>query len=249
MWGVGYLSIHCTLDYYLNIGYLPILDRFRRQDINFELGCFIGIDICFPLYKVLDMEAQSLERTWNAVNEYVDNAFCIITEQYGEGLDIEDDDKLRDVDKEIIREIMAQLNRIPPACYPIYIITIGDGNEERVVYIGKTSSKTHRFSGGHSVALKLHNPKYEGLVKHIYFGTVTFLDNYKEYLPLEFIHPYKDAVELLNSLEAGLIFNLKPELNKVHRNRNNVRFDMIVNIGNYSNRPNVLDNKQVYIQK
>lgn len=245
LWGVVYLSIHYTLDYYLSIGYLPILDRFRREDINFGLGCFIGIDTCLPLYKVLDMEAQSLEKTWNALNEYVDHAFSIIMEQYGEGLDIQDNDKLLDVDKEIIREIMVQPIQIPPACYPIYFITVGDGNEERVVYIGKTSSNNHRFSGGHSVALKLHNPIYEGLVKHIYFGTVTLL----EYLPLEFIHPYKDAVELLNNLEAGLIFNLKPELNKVHLNRNNVRFDMIVNIENHSDRQNVLHNKQVYIQK
>lgn len=243
------MAIHYTLNYYLEIGYLPILDRFRRETINFEFGCFIGIDVCLPLHKVLEMEAQSLKGTWKEVNKYVEDAFLIITEEYNEDLDIEEGNMLRDVDREIIYEIKEQLKTPPKACYPIYIITVGDDEEERVVYIGKTSSSNHRFSGGHRAALKLHAPKYQGIVKHIYFGTVTFLGNDKEYIPLEFIQPYEVAVDLLNSLEAGLIFNLKPELNRNHVNRNNARYDMIVNIENYSTRPKLLHNKQVFIQR
>ncbi|WEG19275.1 hypothetical protein PQ478_21555 (plasmid) [Alkalihalophilus pseudofirmus] len=243
------MSIHYSLDYYLRTGYLPILDRFRRDDISIELECFIGIDVCFPLHKVLDMTAQSLDVTWNALKEYVDKALHIITEQYREELDIENYDKFRDVDKEIIREIKSQLTLIPPACYPIYIITVGEGYDEKVVYIGKTSSKNHRFTGGHSAALKLHDPIYDGMMKHIYFGTVTFIDNDKEYMPLEFIQPYEDALNLLDNLEAGLIFNLKPDLNRTHRSRNNAKYDIVVNIENYSSRSNLLHNKQVYIQK
>lgn len=242
------MTIHYTLDYYLRIGYLPILDRFRLEDINFEFGCFIGIDVCFPLHKVLEMKAQSLEVTWKKVNEYVDDAFLIILEEYNEDLGIEEGEKLRDVDKEIIREIKDQIKTPPKACYPIYIITVGDDSEERVVYIGKTTSSNHRFSGGHSAALKLHAPEYEGIVKHIYFGTVTFQDNDKEYMPLEFIQPYEVAGELLNNLEAGLIFNLKPELNRTHLNRNNTRYDMIVEIENYSSRPKFLSKEQVFIK-
>lgn len=241
------MTIHHSLNYYLRIGYLPILDRFRLEDINFEFGCFLGIDVCFPLYKVFDMEAQSLKRTWKEVNKYVEDAFNIISEEYKEELSIEDNEKLRDVDKEIIREIEEQLKTPPEACYPIYIITVGNDEEERVVYIGKTSSTKHRFRGGHSAALKLHSPEYEGLTKHIYFGTVTFLSNNKQYMPLEFIQPYEVAGDLLNSLEAGLIFNLKPELNTIHRNRNNAHYSMLVNVENSSNRPNLLDKKQVFL--
>ncbi|WP_335406695.1 hypothetical protein [Neobacillus drentensis] len=65
------MTIHHSLDYYLSIGYLPILDRYRLSDIKSEYGCFIGLDVCFPLYQVLEMDVQSLEGTWNEVNDYV----------------------------------------------------------------------------------------------------------------------------------------------------------------------------------
>jgi len=241
------MTIHHSLDYYLSIGNLPILDRYRLSDINSEYGCFIGLDACFPLYKVLEMDAQSLEGTWNEVNDYVANAFEIITEEYGEELGIDEEEKLRDVDREIIYEIQ-QRKTAPTACYPIYFISVGDDTEERLVYVGKTSSKSHRFSGGHSAALKLHAPEYEGLSKHIYFGTVVYLDHKRKIMPLEFIQPYEDANNLLSNLEAGLIYNLKPELNTIYLSNNHARFNMYVNIENHSSRPNLLNNKQVSIQ-
>ncbi|WP_025683989.1 hypothetical protein [Paenibacillus maysiensis] len=242
------MTVYHSLEYYLRIGYLPILDRYQLKDINSEYGCFIGLDVCLPLYEVLKMDAQSLEVTWNRVNTYVTNAFGIITDEYGEELEIEGAGKLRDVDREIIHEIKYQLKTPPAACYPIYFISVGDDQDEEIVYIGKTSSKTHRFLSGHSTALKLHAPVYEGLSKHIYFGTVVFLDDGKNYMPLEFIQPIEDAKSLLSSLEAGLIYELKPELNTTYRNKNYARFDMLVNIENHSSRSNFLKNEQVLIQ-
>lgn len=242
------MTIHQSLDYYLRIGYLPILNRYRLKDINSEYGCFIGLDVCFPLHKVLEIEAQSLEDTWNEINYYLTNAFRIITDEYGEDLGIEEAEKLRDVDRKIIQEIEYQLKTPPNACYPIYFISVGDGTEERLVYVGKTSSKTHRFSGGHSAALKLHAPEYEGLSKHIYFGTVVLLDQEKNYMPLEFIQPLEDAKNLLSTIEAGLIYNLKPELNSTYLNNSHARFDMLVNIENHSFRSNFLKYEQISIQ-
>ncbi|MEK4067594.1 hypothetical protein [Peribacillus sp. FSL R5-0717] len=243
------MTIHHSLEYYLSIGCLPFLDRYRLKDINSEYGCSIGLDVCFPLYKVLEMDAQSLDGTWNEVNDYVANAFRIITDEYGEELEIDEAEKLRDVDREIIHEIEYQQKTPPPAaCYPIYFISVGDDTEERLVYVGITSAKTHRFTGGHSAALKLHAPEYEDLSKHIYFGTVVFLDHEKKYMPLEFIQPFEDAKSLLSNLEAGLIYYLKPELNTTYLNKNHARFDMFVNIENHSSRPNLLNNKQVSIQ-
>ncbi|PEW72367.1 hypothetical protein CN424_23055 [Bacillus cereus] len=241
------MTVHHSLEYYLRTGYLPILDRYRLKDINSEYGCFIALDACFPLYKVLEMNAQSLGATWNEVNDYVANAFQIITGEYGEELEIEEKEKLRNVDREIIREIEYQLKTPPTACYPIYFISVGDGQSEKIVYIGKTSAKTHRFSGGHSAALKLHAPEYEGLSKHIYFGTVVFLDHTKQYMPLEFIQPLEDSKKLLRNLEAGLIYNLKPALNKNYLNKNYASIDMFVNIENNSSRPNLFNCKQVSI--
>lgn len=62
----------------------------------------------------------------------------------------------------------------PLACYPIYLITVGDDENERLVYIGKTSSKSSRFSSGHSAITKLHHPKYDNLSKRIYLCCVVF---------------------------------------------------------------------------
>ncbi|BCG61139.1 hypothetical protein [Paenibacillus sp. URB8-2] len=242
------MTMYHSLKYYLRIGYLPILDRYRLKDINFEYGCYIALDVCLPLYKVMEMNAQSLEDTWVKVNDYVANSLRIITDVYGEELEINADDKLRDVDREIINEIKYQLKTPPAACYPLYFISVGDGIDERLVYVGKTSSKTHRFAGGHSAGLKLHAPEYEGMSKHIYFGTVVFLDNNKNYMPLEFIQPFEDAKNLLSNLEAGLIFNLKPELNSTYLNNSYALFDMYVNVENHSSRTDLLKNEQVNIQ-
>lgn len=52
------------------IGYLPILDKYLLININSEYGCFIGLDVRFPFYKVLEMDAQSIEDTWSKVNDY-----------------------------------------------------------------------------------------------------------------------------------------------------------------------------------
>ena len=63
-------------------------------------------------------------------------------------------------------------------------------------------------------ALKLHNPIYNGYNKRVYFGTVMFLSDDKEYVPLEFISPYSRAERYLSEMEAYLIERLNPELNK-----------------------------------
>jgi hypothetical protein len=37
----------------------------------------------------------------------------------------------------------------PLACFPIYLISVGHGVDEKVVYVGKTSSSSSRFPAGH----------------------------------------------------------------------------------------------------
>ncbi|MED0320369.1 hypothetical protein RCU64_13140 [Escherichia coli] len=103
----------------------------------------------------------------------------------------------------------------PLACYPIYLITVGDDENERLVYIGKTSSKSSRFSSGHSAITKLHHPKYDNLSKRIYLCCVVFLKNSKT-IPIEWIKPFDFAEKLLSEFEANLIYWNKPELNTQH---------------------------------
>ncbi|WP_269317793.1 hypothetical protein [Exiguobacterium sp. KJ 601] len=241
------MVIYKSLDYYFKIGYLPLLKNYKIETIRFDAGCFLALDVRLPLYRVREMKAQSLKSTWNEVNQYVNSAFEIMFYHYNEDVDSGDERLLVDIDREILYEIDSQLDIYRPStCYPIYIITVGGGANERVVYIGKTSSQNHRFSGGHAAALKLHDPKYDGIEKHIYFATVTLLGE-NEYMPLEFIYPYTIAEKLLENVEAGLIYNLKPELNKVHFHKNNARFQMLLNIENHSVDSDILHNEQIAI--
>lgn len=104
----------------------------------------------------------------------------------------------------------------PLACYSIYLITVGDDKNEKVVYIGKTSSSTSRFISGHSAISKLHAPKYSSLKKRLYLCCVVFLSKSGNAVPIEWIKPYSFAESLLKSFEANLIFRNKPELNSKH---------------------------------
>ena len=111
----------------------------------------------------------------------------------------------------------------PIACHPIYLISVDSGINERVVYIGKTSSSSSRFSSGHKAISRLHAPKYDGLKKRLYRCCVVFLNNTNE-LPIEWVQPFSYASDLLNLFESYLIYCIKPELNVQHVN-NNVDFN------------------------
>lgn len=103
----------------------------------------------------------------------------------------------------------------PLASYPIYLITVGDDSNERLVYIGKTSSNSSRFSSGHAAISKLHAPKYNNLTKRVYLCCIVFIKN-SNTIPIEWITPYEHANTLLKSFEANLIYWNKPELNTQH---------------------------------
>lgn len=108
------------------------------------------------------------------------------------------------------------LGDAPLACYPIYIITVGDEADEKLVYIGKTSSSNNRFISGHKAISLLHHPKYDGLTKRLYQCSVIFIKDSK-HLPIELIQPYEFANNVLSSFEANLIYITQPELNCQHK--------------------------------
>ncbi|MCS0005377.1 GIY-YIG nuclease family protein, partial [Vibrio parahaemolyticus] len=108
------------------------------------------------------------------------------------------------------------LTQPPLACYPIYLMTVGENKDERLVYIGKTSSKSSRFSAGHAAISKLHHPKYDGLTKRVYLCCAVFINKARGTFPIEWIQPYEKAELLLKSFEAYLIYWTKPELNTQH---------------------------------
>lgn len=113
-------------------------------------------------------------------------------------------------------EILTKLGEAPLPSLPIYLISCGDGDDEELVYVGKTKN-TSRFYGGHSAALKLHAPEFQSKSKHIYRCTTWFfIDN--EYISLDWIQPEQVALDILDSIESQLIYWLQPPLN-THKKR------------------------------
>lgn len=172
---------------------------------NLEYGAWISLDIAVELYKANTIDTGYLKKSWNEHHEYIEQV-CLLT-----GIDEENG---YDLDREEKWWVLQEIGEPPFGCYNIYFITIYNEHEEKLVYIGKTDSKKSRFSNGHLAALKLHNPIYNGYNKRVYFGTVMFLSDDKEYVPLEFISPYSRAERYLSEMEAYLIERLNPELNK-----------------------------------
>ncbi|MEH7090726.1 hypothetical protein ICR95_07775 [Priestia megaterium] len=173
------------------------------QDISptLELGASVVFDDYIPLYKLHRQKAQSLLLSWEQQRNYVELALDIINSEEGGWLD-----------REEVQMILDEIGPPPDACYPIYMFTVKKDNFEEVLYIGKTSSKFSRFSGGHTAAVKMHHPKYNDFEKRVYFGCVTFLDG-DNHLPLEWLHPKEFSSSLIDSIESQLIHSLKPALN------------------------------------
>lgn len=179
------------------------------SDPNFEMGAFIEIGEYTDLHKVREFYSGNLESAWLKTREYIEQALGLAL------YSLEDADEGEDfsLDNEAKAWINIKLGEPPLASYNIYIITIYNDKEEKIVYIGKTDAKKSRFSNGHLAALKLHNPIYDDYKKRVYFGTAIFLDKNKDYLPLEYITPLEKAKELLSFTEKILINHFKPELN------------------------------------
>ncbi|MCU5330689.1 hypothetical protein [Bacillus wiedmannii] len=138
---------------------LPHYDYLKKVKPSFELGYFLSLDICTPLYNIKNIKNEVFKETWKKSYTYLKNAYAIV-EEFEEPYAVEK--YIIGIDNEIAYDIVEQLGPPPNPTYPIYIITIGSGINEKVVYIGKTSvNAKSRFNGGHSAALKLHHPDYE----------------------------------------------------------------------------------------
>lgn len=190
---------------------------------NQEFGGFLSLDVVVPAHEALDLEAESLADSWQRTHDYVTSALAVIDAAEPLWLD-------RD-EVEMIRE---ELGEPPPLCYPIYLITVGEGEAERLVYVGKTSSSQGRFRGGHAAFGKLLNPTYDGHPKRIYLGAIVLLADDKSYQPLEWVKPLERAESLLKSIEAQLIYCYKPELNTHHVQSDNAEWPVSLHIQNFS---------------
>lgn len=180
---------------------LPVADASAN-----EWSVSVALDEALPLHSIAEANWQSFAQTRRATDAYLKEADALIDGLWGRWLDSEE----RDL-------IISTLGEPPAFCLPIYVVSVGQGKDERVVYIGKTSAST-RFSNGHRVGLKLHHPEYAQLVKTVYRCSV-LLYVHDEYVALEWIEPEALAAKILDQVESVPIYALQPELNIAKRCR------------------------------
>ena len=186
-----------------------------------EWAVSVALDEVIPLHGIAMAKWHSMAETRKLTRKYLQKADALIDGLWGGRLDKEEQDLVR-----------TELGEQPLFCLPIYLVTVGAGSEERVVYVGKTSS-SRRFTNGHHVALKLHDPKFDGLAKQIYRCSV-LMDIHDEYVALEWVEPEELSAVLLDCVESVLIYALQPELNTAKRRKPKVGKPVSVHVQNYA---------------
>lgn len=223
----GWLARECSLPSFVDL---------ENQSPTVEFGGFIGLDLVLPAWDSGHAPAESLSSSWNAVHKYLNRALELIDAEAPGYLDSEEALMIKEA-----------LGEPPTLCYPLYLISVGDGTNERIVYAGKSSSTHARFRQGHAALTKLLHPKYDGLSKRVYFGSIVLLSENADYLPLEWIKPLELALQLLSSIEAQVIYHFKPELNTQHIRHDNVRWKFpLLQIQNFTDVSDFLDDKSVW---
>lgn len=201
----------------------PIPERFYKSEYidvpTQDWYVWISIEECKPLYQVLNMKWMSFRDVRRNTQYYLEKASEIINGLDGGWLDREEMDM-----------VFSELGDVPLPSLPIYFISCGEGDDEELVYVGKTKN-TSRFNGGHAAALKLHAPEYQGKAKHIYRCTTWFYIN-NEYISLDWVQPEETALALLDSIESQLIYELQPVLNTQKKKKSCARWEFNIHIQN-----------------
>jgi len=211
---------------------------FGNHSPSCEYGMFIGIDVAVELYLAETIDTGNLEDSWSKNNTYIEKAMKIANrDPVEDGYDLDNEEKIW---------ILDELGEPPCGSYNLYFITIYNENEEILMYIGKTDSRKSRFRGGHTAALKLHDPKYNGYKKRVYFGTVCFISEEDGYLPMEFIQPFSVAKKLLSEVEAFLIRRLESKLNKAKGEMGSLKKMNSLHIQNFSGESDFLNDKILF---
>lgn len=238
---------HGQLKRFIEVGEVPRIDFIDIDTIRFNYGFFLGIQSVHPLYRADEIPAQSLEKSWNSTQDYINKAIEYLEDEWNEKIDSTASYYQMFLDNEVLYSLWIDLGNPPLECCPIYIITVGNDEEEKVIYIGQTSSKKSRFRNGHLAALKLHDPRYNGIDKKIYLANIMLLSKSKKYIPLEYISTIKGSKSILSEIEASLIFHFKPELNIQNKFKQNYNISSQIHIQNFSYYSNFLNDKFIGI--
>lgn len=210
-------------------GQLPLPRRFCCEhgescspDTNADKwSVSVALDELVPLHEVANARWKSMAETRELTREFLNKADELIGGLGGGRLDKEE--------QHLVQE---ELGDLPLYCLPIYLVTVGAGVDEKVVYVGKTTS-ARRFANGHHVALKLHHPQYDGMTKQVYRCSV-LLSIYDEYVALEWVEPEEISERLLDCVESVLIHALQPVLNTAKRRKPKVGKPVFIHVQNFA---------------
>lgn len=203
---------------------------------NLNEGVWLGINRCMALHQVNDNDLFVFDDAWRDYNNYYRKAVRMALD-YKPGNTLDHEDRYN---------ILRRLGPPPPVCYPIYIITCRQGEKEELIYIGKTASKHSRFAGGHSAALKLHDPRYKDCEKLIYQAQVMTFNTRHAYLPLELIGDKHTGDKILNDVESILIFYYQPELNSKKKENCCAENDFTIHIQNFGSEGRFLKDEVIF---
>lgn len=167
---------------------------------------WISFDASMGLHEAANFPLTSFEKSREACFSYLGNACKLLGRNIPQW----------SPDEEGRRRIFEALGTPPLNAYTIYMMTISDPGSygERIVYIGKTNSKSHRFRGGHAAISRLHAPEYDGKSKKIYFGCIVGFNDDENIIPIDWVSPEAGRDQILSDIELQLIYHLQPELNE-----------------------------------
>ena len=185
---------------------------------------FVCLEASFDIHQAPQVPLKTLEQGWRDAKTYLSSA-CEILQR---------ESPRRSLTKDERKRVLTTLGEPPSPAWPLYFFSVGEFPEEKIVYIGKTNSRTHRFSTGHSAITALHRPEYREMRKRLYLATVTIYSDEQNYIPLEWLHPKTLRDSIWSDVEAQLIFHFQPQLNSSLKNADRSKRPLFIAFHNYS---------------
>lgn len=185
---------------------------------------FVCLSVAFELHEAPQTPLKTLEQSWSDTKKYLSSACQLISRET----------PMRSLSKEERKAILTTLGEPPDPAWPLYFFTVGEYPDEKIVYIGKTNSRSHRFSRGHAAITALHGPTYRGLRTRGYLASVTIYSDEGNYVPLDWLHPRALREAVWSDLEAQLIFHFQPELNRGLKRADRSKRPVFIALHNYS---------------
>jgi len=129
----------------------------------------------FDVFEAPNIPLKTLDQSWTDTELYVDEA-CMLLRRQKPGYSLTAEERSK---------VISRIGEPPEPSWPLYFLAVGDYPDERIVYVGKTNSKTHRFATGHAAITELHRPQFCEKKKRLYLASVTILSDEENYVPLE----------------------------------------------------------------